>query len=155
MVDVISNKIIQDLKIKCLNHNHLLKSKHIAVVIQYNIPITNYMFNCPLNTTSIHAEINAIYDFFKKYKLFKNNKKRFIKHKKLSKKLSSCSLIVLRTNKYGSFLDSKPCYHCLKMIKELKIKYIYYTISTCNNDNNIVKEKVKDMFTTHVSCGNK
>jgi len=47
-------------------------------------------------------------------------------------------------------LNSKPCSHCLETLKDYGIKTVYYS-----SDKTMVKEKVNQMETTHISSGNK
>ena len=142
----------------CLNHDNILTSKHVAIISKYNIPITKPVFNYPISNTcisSIHAEVSAIYEFLKQNGQYVNKYKRLnitnITNKKILKRLSTCSIVVLRINPRGKLAESKPCYHCLEDIKKLKIKYVYYSTSS----GKIVKEKTKNMKTNHVCRYNK
>lgn len=65
---------------------------------------------------------------------------------KLRKKFSKIDIVVVKysANKYGM---SKPCSNCTKILKLVGVNNVYYT----NNDGDIVKERVKNMETTHES----
>ena len=55
--------------------------------------------------------------------------------------------------------NSKPCAACTKKIKKAKIRNVYYSVTVNNPDGTygfkIVKERAEDMYTTHVSFGNR
>jgi hypothetical protein len=57
-------------------------------------------------------------------------------------------LIVLRVTKEGHSANSRPCYNCLNMMKNIGIKKVYYTT---DNENELVSEHVKDMISIQVS----
>ena len=56
-------------------------------------------------------------------------------------------LIVIRINKQGDLVSSRPCYNCLEMMKAVNIKKVYYS----DNDGNIICENVKDMISINAS----
>jgi len=68
---------------------------------------------------SIHAETDAI--------------------KKKKKDLKGCSLLVIRINKKSQLRFSKPCDTCMKYIKYVGIKKIYYSL---NNYPYIQEERI-------------
>jgi len=55
--------------------------------------------------------------------------------------------------------NSAPCYHCTEKIKKAGIKNVYYSETVINEDGTygykIVKVKAKDLYTEHVSFGNR
>lgn len=57
--------------------------------------------------------------------------------------------MVLRVTKDGTIGNSRPCYNCLNMMKDLSINKIYYT--TGINDE-IICERVKDMISIQSSA---
>jgi hypothetical protein len=67
---------------------------------------------------------------------------------KLRKIMSNYSIIVLRTNKNGELIGSKPCIECLSVLKLLNIKYVHYSM----DDGSIDIERVKDVTSAHY-CG--
>ena len=60
-------------------------------------------------------------------------------------------LYVVRRDAYGNFTNSAPCVNCFKVISELNIKKIVYSI----NDNKFNMCKPCDYETKHVSVGNR
>ena len=62
---------------------------------------------------------------------------------KVKRYLSKCTLIVVRR----TMNNSKPCNHCLQMIKESGIKRVYYSY-----DKGLKMEKVNQMETSHLSA---
>ena len=75
------------------------------------------------NNTSIHAEIDAM---------------KKLPYKKIRNKMD---LIVIKLTKSGKFGDSRPCLTCLKSMRSLRIKHVYY--STCSG--NIMRENFNGM----------
>ncbi len=73
-----------------------------------------------------------------KYSNVKNNKN------------SKIDVLVIRSvaNGIGS---SRPCKHCLSVMKKLNVNRVYYSI----DGNEIVYEKVRDMTSNHLSLGGK
>lgn len=102
-----------------LNSN--MFQKHGAIII-YKKNILSSGFNSYSNyikcNFSIHAEINAINNFIKKYDKYL---------------LEKCELYVVRIshsndNKNNTFLKySKPCINCQKIINKFNIPKIYYS----------------------------
>src|SRR5579863_1839749 len=72
-----------------------------------------------LRSYSTHAEIDAIYNYRRK----KSRGKKY--------------LIVIRINKAGNFINSKPCSKCIKVLKGTDISRVYYT----NSNGQIICEK--------------
>jgi len=60
-------------------------------------------------------------------------------------------LYVVRRDAHGKFTNSAPCINCFKVISELNIKKIVYSMD--NNEFNICKPC--DYETKHVSLGNR
>jgi cytidine deaminase len=84
------------------------------------------------NGMTVHAEINLL-------SKIKCNK--------------SISILVIRINKEGKLKESKPCYHCLKAMRNsgLNIKYVYYSTS----NGNIVKETFSKMTSIYRTRGSR
>ena len=61
---------------------------------------------------SLHAEISAINNALKKIHV---------------NDLKKCELVIIRINKNGDFLNSKPCDNCARIIKNYNIKKIFYS----------------------------
>ena len=61
-------------------------------------------------------------------------------------------MFIVRTGPNGNLLNSKPCRHCINIMKkENNIRTIYYSIS----DTKIGIEKLNKIKSDHVSFGNK
>ncbi len=60
--------------------------------------------------------------------------------------LTKVTIIVIRQSN-GKFVMSKPCQHCIKVMKSLGIKKIYYS----GDSNNLVYEKIRYIYTDHMS----
>jgi deoxycytidylate deaminase len=112
-----------------------LSNKHIS---EYNITLT-----------SIHAEENAILNYYGNQFFYnKNNKKVFIP---LNKK-NNINLFVARFDKNGNMCNARPCYNCLLLMKITGIKKVYYT-----TEDGIICENIKDMISiliTHIANKN-
>lgn len=82
-------------------------------------------------TPSLHAEPSCIENYFTSIA-----RKRQIKGRRVK-----VDLIVLRKNKTGRFVNSKPCYHCTEYIKSrnvlsfLRIRKIIYHDTSLKFDN--------------------
>lgn len=48
-----------------------------------------------------------------------------------------------------SLRNSKPCAHCVQIIKSVGIRYVYYS----DENNKIVKVKAKDLASDHITYG--
>lgn len=77
-------------------------------------------------------------------KLDKNEKKIM---KKVRRKFSQISMVVIKSSATHKLGSSRPCNMCLHAMKIMHIKYIYYS----NGDGEIVKEKIKYMKSEHAS----
>jgi deoxycytidylate deaminase len=97
--------------------------------------------------TSIHAEVNAMLNFFGKNLQFDNIKNQWYLLNNY-KKTDKLNLIVIRITKDGKLSNSRPCINCLNMMKDLGIKKIYYT---SGNNNELICENVKDMISIQIS----
>ena len=105
--------------IKCNGH----KQRHGAVIFKGSHNIISMGYNHPnrycnkLNPeyrrwiSSVHAEVDAI----------------------LNANIKDCkrsSLLVVRINQKQEFRMSKPCIHCMNLIKYVGIKRVFYSINT-------------------------
>ena len=93
-----------------MNFNH-------GCVLIHRGKIVGKGFNCYHDSNykseySLHAEINAINNGLKK--LHVND-------------LKKCELVIIRINKNGEMLNSRPCNNCKKVIEGYKIKKIFYS----------------------------
>jgi len=81
---------------------------------------------------SIHAELDAI------------RKSRFYYKKKIT-------MIIIRRNKSGEWINSRPCAHCIETLQKNRISQIIYS----NQEGKFTKENVNNMDfkTAHVSLG--
>jgi len=63
----------------------------------------------------------------------------------------TCNFLVIRIRKDGTIGGSRPCMHCLNLLKRTrnKIDKIYYS----NDDGEIIMEKLEDMESTYVTRG--
>jgi hypothetical protein len=71
---------------------------------------------------------------------------RNVKNK--NRKMSNIDILVIRSvpNGIGS---SRPCQHCLNVMKQLGVNRVFYSI----DGNEIICEKVKYMVSDHLSLG--
>ena len=67
-------------------------------------------------------------------------------YSKLRKKLSKTDILVFRESPSG-ILNSKPCSECIKTMKSLRIRRVYYSI----DDGSLVYEKISDIKSSHLS----
>jgi tRNA(Arg) A34 adenosine deaminase TadA len=100
-------------------------------------------FSKPLkqyNTPSLHAEVSALKNFYKKY-----SKNEYVKMK--------VDLYVIRISQSGKLVSSRPCFHCLRTLarSKINIRYVYYSVN-----ETIMKEKFNSMMEnelTEISYG--
>jgi hypothetical protein len=62
-------------------------------------------------------------------------------------KILKTDLFVVRIKKNGTIGNARPCYNCLDMMRAVKIRKVYYSIS----DDEIICENVKDMISIQAS----
>ena len=67
------------------------------------------------------------------------------------RKFKDIVLYVVRLDAYGRFTNSAPCMNCFKVISELNIKKIVYSM----DDNKFNMCKPCEYETTHLSVGNR
>ncbi len=104
-----------------------------------NVPEYIEWSNLGIKSASTHAEMVAIISILKKYKLKHTNKAK----PKFPKKIY---VFALNTNK--TFRSSKPCEHCLKLLKYYGVKTVVYFMK-----NHIRIEKVCEVKDTILSRG--
>ena len=91
---------------------------HGAVVIYRGKILSsgyNYYHDYKFNSNykeSVHAEVSAI-----------NNARKKIPASELKK----CELVIIRVNKRGEHLNSKPCCHCEKFINGFNIRKVFHS----------------------------
>ncbi|AYV85889.1 MAG: cytidine and deoxycytidylate deaminase [Solivirus sp.] len=115
-------------------------SKHAAILFSgksifstgYNRFDRGKLQSCT-QSYSTHAEIDALY-----------------KSRKISKR-KRIYLIVVRLNKNGNFINSKPCNSCIHALKRSNITRIYYT----NDKSQIVYEPTNLINNEHECSGNR
>lgn len=91
-----------------------------------------------------HAEMDCL----KKMYHFKNIKWT---HNSKTSHFNSYDLLVIRINTNDQLCDSKPCLHCLNILKLslIPIRKIYYS----SNNGTIICQKIQNISTTHISIG--
>ena len=75
--------------------------------------------------------------FYEKKKKASNGQRN-----KARRMLKKCDIIVVKKNG-----NSRPCYHCLKFLKQIGVRRVYYTVQ-----KTLKMEKVKEMESDHISC---
>ena len=120
--------------------------KHAAYIV-----VNNSIYPMRYNDCDQHAEIAAISCLIPRQTLkllYYNNINKLMKNKQLIRKLQNAEIYVIRITKNG-IKNSKPCYHCLLILKILKINRVHYS----SDNGNIITEKVKNMISTHITKG--
>lgn len=113
--------------------NSTVLHKHASALIHDDIILSSgYNKFTHNNVTTIHAEMDALQKF--------NAKKKNLKY---------TDIIVIRLNKKGSFINSRPCSFCIQRLQELGIRKVYYS----NKLGNIICESINLMEKTHISTG--
>lgn len=100
------------------NKSRLHRSNHGAIII-YRGKIIGRGFNkiCVeninnINRFSVHAEVDAIQNALRKISFTQ---------------LKYCTLVVVRVEKEGNTLNSKPCKYCTNFIKKCQISQCFYS----------------------------
>ncbi len=140
-----------DNAINVANDSELIQ-KHGAIVVSggkivskaYNSYAPVYKFNGINNHKgSGHAEANALKEYYKNIRGNARRKNKYMLRSKID-------IYVVRVNRLGELMNSKPCYHCTRMLKMLGIRRVYYS----DNNGNIVCERVSELSNTHITGGN-
>lgn len=113
-----------------------VESKHAAALLKGNYKNKIIIgFNRPIKEKikykTIHAEMNAIYNFPYDKKAIKG-----------------MDIIVIR-NKNGNLKNSRPCNHCIEEMCNVGIRKVFYS----NDEGKIVFEYIEKMEKTHISSG--
>jgi tRNA(Arg) A34 adenosine deaminase TadA len=127
-----------------------VEHKISAALLHHNkiisIPTCNTYYNSSVSKLyTTHAEINAIKQLYKSEIYLSPYMNKIIFNKKYNK----LDLCVIRVNNKGKLMNSRPCMHCLKLMKTIGIRNVYYSSS----DTTMVKESVKNMISTHITSG--
>ena len=85
---------------------------------------------------ALHAEHHAMLPLTHRKRGQKMKKKRH-------------SLLVIRLLPSGKLGNSRPCNHCVSLMRQVGLKKVYYS----NQEGNIVMEKVQGMLALHQSQG--
>jgi deoxycytidylate deaminase len=119
----------------------ILYNKSKIISVGWNNPLSHAkVFRSTYNLPSTHAEVDAL----KKYIFTCKSPKRRIK----------VHIVVLRKNKTGKFVNSKPCKHCIEFMKSqlvssfINIRNIIYV-----EDSEFKETTLNDITNEHVSYG--
>ena len=122
--------------------NSAVNQRHSAALIKgdeiYNIGFNKYCSNAKYST--VHAEIDALLTFNKKY----------------IKGIKGMDIIIIRIGAYSksdkiNLKISRPCNNCIDTLRKFDIRKVYYS----DEYGNIVYENLKDMQKKHTSAGEK
>ena len=92
------------------NHGAVLIHRGKILSTGYNY-YHDYKFNSNYRE-SVHAEVSAINNALKKIH---------------ASELKKCELVIIRVNKQGEHLNSKPCCHCERIINKFNIKKVFHS----------------------------
>lgn len=150
------DNLINDLLIA--SKESIINQKLVAGIVKGNNLLSKLCCNSPklsnkkifdyyINHGSIHAETNAILNYYGKnfyYNKYKNivylpNESKF--------KKNNIDIIVARFNKNGLMCNARPCYNCLELMKIVGIKKVYYT-----TEDGIICEDIKYMLSILITA---
>ena len=120
-----------------------------AIMLHGMKPIGNVCTNIERNyikgyvCPAIHAEVNAINNYFGKDLRFSEKYGWSIKNHKINKNLN---IMVVRKKNDNTLGNARPCYKCTMMLQNIGIKKVYYSM-----DDKLYCEKVKNMISVNVS----
>jgi deoxycytidylate deaminase len=97
---------------------------------------------CP----TLHAEVNAINNYFGKSLRFSEKYGWMIKNSQNHKINKNLNIMVVRKKNDNTLGNARPCYKCTMMLKNLGINKVYYSM-----DDKLYCEKVKNMVSVNVS----
>jgi len=98
------------------------------------------------NRVTCHAEIHAIHNVISRHKMHIDYLTPNIK-----KKFRSCTLYVVRLDRFEKTAMSAPCKHCLSIMKQCGIKRVVYS----DDDGNFQACKTCDLETNFTTSGDK
>lgn len=134
-------RIINQLKIH--TNKSSLSHRHAAGIVYKNKLISKGV-NAIQAGRSEHAELSAISKFIKRYGT--TLKESVILPKNVTRSLNKITVIVIRYHNEKLVL-SKPCKHCINLMKKIGIKKIYYS----NEKGQVIYDKINSITTNHVS----
>ena len=120
-----------------------------ALMMHGTKPIGNVCTNIERNSIkglvcpAIHAEVNAINNYFGKDIRYSEKYGWIINNHKIHKNLN---IMVVRKKNDNTLGNARPCYKCTLMLKNIGINKVYYSM-----DNKLYCEKVKDMISINIS----
>lgn len=129
----------------------LINQQLAAVILKGTKTVSKPLCNTYRNTCrgykcgSLHAEANAIINYYNKTLSYDKNKGWLLSNE-LCKK-TKLNILVIRINKMGETCNARPCYNCLNLMKKVGIRKVYYSVSSTQ----IICEKVKDMVSIESS----
>jgi len=141
------SNIINALKIEA--KNGLLDQQLSAVLINGKKMILKPCCNttrgiCRGNRVgSLHAEANIMMSYFGRA-LSYDKKQGWVLDKRSRSKFD---LVVIRLSKTGDINNARPCHNCLKMMKVVGIRRVYYS----SDLNQVICENVKNMVSIQAS----
>ncbi len=91
------------------NHGSVVIYRGKIIGKGYNTYVNS---NCKHSKVSLHAEVSAINDALKKI---------------TANELKKCELVIIRINKEGGCLNSRPCCKCEKYINKFSIKRVFHS----------------------------
>jgi deoxycytidylate deaminase len=96
---------------------------------------------------SVHAEANALLSFFGKDMKFDQKKQKWVISSKCKLIRKKIDIVVIRINGKGDAVNSRPCYNCLKLMQDIEIRNVFYSMDS----NRLICERVKDMISIQSS----
>ena len=130
------------------NHGAVLVTKNSQKLVRCLNHSRKPFAGFPNKMVATHAEIGVVKRMTKYYTRIARGR---------SRKMTEVDLIVIRINRTRELKDSKPCFHCISMLANLKdfgyrLNNIYYSTS----DGDIYCEKFTALYNSpvkHISAG--
>lgn len=111
--------------------------KHGALLIRNGKVISS-----GVNNEENHAEKSAIMKIYRNVYGVKRVRTGRKYEKKVARTLRKCSIVIIK----HTMNNSKPCLHCLEILKKCGIRKVYYS---CNQK--LIEEKTCEMQTEHLT----
>jgi len=96
---------------------------------------------------SKHAEENALMRYYStcksNYRRYLDGNRSYVNCKRnINIPIRKLKIVVIRTNSYGELLDSKPCSHCVNVMKSYGIKKVIYSTKSSDNTQCMITESI-------------
>ncbi len=140
----------------CEAEESTLQQRLAAAVVQNNKQLSHSCCNVDRNlcrgkyTPSVHAEARALLNYYGN-KIYYNKYRGWCFYDE-DYRARKINIMVIRVTRNDKLANARPCRNCVKMMKDLGVKRVHYSTG---NDDEIITENIKDMFSIQDSSSNR